>query len=381
MMISRRSLIKRLAVVAGITEAANAVRSSARTTRTIAAPEQIKAFCIDFNWVHKKGRSMFAPPGHWADASPERHLRWYTTLGVNVIQTFAVSCNGYAWYKHGFVPFQPGLKYDFLPDMVRLGHRQEKIVMGYFCVGANSKWGKDHPELSYGTPYTPHIPFTDQYLDYLSKSMEDAIRKTGMDGYMIDWVWNPSDGLRKSGWLPAEKDLFTQLTGRPFPQGGYPSAELKLEYERKAIDRCWAHIKKSRDTVNPKCILWLSVSNFAAPSIHDSPMLKQVDWAMNESPDMRLYRIGLQMKGQRTRLIQNLVGWSTDNAADFLSNSKNPRNDLYGFAMPRASSLPLPAEEYLKRPIDSFAEDGIYRTNDENICALARFYWGFGQDK
>jgi hypothetical protein len=110
-------------------------------------------------------------------------------------------------------------------------------------------------------------------------------------------------------------------------------------------------------------------------------MLKQVDWAMNESPDMRLYRIGLQMTGKHTRLIQNLVGWSTDNAADFLSNSKNPRNDLYGFAMPRASSLPLPAEEYLKRPIDSFAEDGIYRTNDENICALARFYWGFGQDK
>ena len=74
--------------------------------------------------------------------------------------------------------------------------------MGYFCVGANSKWGTDHPELSYGTPATLHIPFTDEYLDYLAQSMGDAMKKTGMDGTMIDWVWNPSDRLRLSGWLP-----------------------------------------------------------------------------------------------------------------------------------------------------------------------------------
>jgi hypothetical protein len=31
-------------------------------------------------------------------------------MGVNTIQTFIVSCNGYAWYKNGVVPEQPGLK-------------------------------------------------------------------------------------------------------------------------------------------------------------------------------------------------------------------------------------------------------------------------------
>jgi hypothetical protein len=29
-------------------------------------------------------------------------------------QSFAVSCNGYAWYKNGIVPEQPGLKHNFL---------------------------------------------------------------------------------------------------------------------------------------------------------------------------------------------------------------------------------------------------------------------------
>jgi Hypothetical glycosyl hydrolase 6 len=375
-MITRRAFLKALIVASGIAEGASAIRLPARTARTIAIPEQIKAFCIDFNWVHNKETSIFAPPGHWADASPEKHVGWYKSLGANVIQTFAVSCNGYAWYRRGFVPPQPGLKQDFLPDMVRLGHKKGMLVMGYFCVGANAKWGKDHPDLSYGTPTTPHIPFTDPYLDYLCKSMEDAIRKTGIDGYMIDWVWNPSEKLRKSGWLPAEQKLFTQLTGKPFPRNGYPAAEEKLEYERRAINRCWARIKGSRDKVNPQCVLWLSASNLADPSIHNSPMLKEVDWAMNESPDMKLYRIGRQMAGPQTRLLQNLVGWPGHNAEKFLADPKNRTFDLYGFAMPRANSLPLPIEEYLSKPVDSFAGKGIFSTNDKNIAALARFYRG-----
>ena len=78
-------------------------------------------------------------------------------MGANVIQTFCVSCNGYAWYKHGVVPEQPGLKHDFLPEVVRLGHQEGLLVLGYFCMGANTKWGQEHPQLSYGFPeQSPH---------------------------------------------------------------------------------------------------------------------------------------------------------------------------------------------------------------------------------
>lgn len=373
-MITRRSLLKALMLAAGIPEAVKSVRLTARPAETIAVPEQIKAFCIDFNWVQKNGGGVFAPPGHWADASPEEHVRWYEGIGANVVQTFAVSCNGYAWYKHGVAPPQPGLKYDFLPSVTRLSHNRGLLTMGYFCVGANSNWGKGHPELSYGAPYSPHIPFTDQYLDYLCRSIEDAIRKTGMDGTMLDWVWNPSHKLRAKGWLPVEQRLFTQLTGKPFPKKGSPAAGEVLEYERKAIDRCWARIKECRDRTNPKCILWLSVNNMADPSIHDSPMLKQVDWLMNESPVMKLYRLGRQMARQKTRMIQNLVGWRTDNAERFLADPGNRKLNLYGFAMPRANSLPLPVKEYLSRPLDSFMAQGVFSVNDKNIAALARFY-------
>ncbi len=373
-MVTRRAFLKELIVAAGIAETRGRVGALASPTGAIAVPRQIKAFCIDFNWVHQHGKMVFAPPGHWADAFPAKHVRWYEDLGVNVIQTFAVSCNGYAWYRHGFVPPQPGLQHDFLPGVARLGQKKGLLVMGYFCVGANSKWGRDHPDLSYGAPTTPHIPYTDNYLDYLCRSIEDAIRRTQMDGTMLDWVWNPSAELRKNCWLPAEQRLFTQLTGKPFPKSGSPAGEEMLDYERKAINRCWARIKETRDRTNPRCILWLSVSNMADPSIHDSPMLREIDWLMNESPDMTLYRLGRQMTGRQTRMLQNLVGWSTDNVTKFLTDPKHHTFDLYGFAMPRANSLPLPVKDYLSQPVDSFTGPGIFSINDRNIAALARFY-------
>ena len=381
---TRRSFLGRIAAAAGTAGIVDRGRGAAAPGPAV--PKPIKAFCVDFNWAHEnehdpatgqlRERTFFAPPGHWADASPKKHVRWYAALGANVIQTFAVSCNGYAWYKGGFVPPQPGLKHDFLPRVVELAHQKGMLVMAYFCAGANTKWGNDHPELSYGTPSDIHIPFTDEYLEYLARSIGDAMRKTGMDGTMIDWVWNPSNRLRQNGWLAAEQKLFTQLTGKAFPANGQPAAADKLEYERKAIAGCWARIKKARDEANPKCILWLSVSNMADPTIENSPMLKEVDWVMNESPDPKLYEAARRMAGKRTRLIQNVVGWPTHDAATFLSDPKNRGLDLYGFAEPRDNSLPLPVAEYLHKPVSAFTGKDRFAANDRNIAALARFYRG-----
>jgi hypothetical protein len=391
-MVSRREFLWR-AAAAGVAGSVGWFSSAAwpvgAGTKAV-VPKQIKAFCIDFNWAHLERRirtaggseplTGFAPAGHWADASPEEHVRWYEGLGANTIQTFAVSCNGYAWYKGGVVPPQPGLKHDFLSEVVNLGHKKGMLVMGYFCAGANSKWGRDHPDLSYGTPTTPHIPFTDQYLDYLCRSIADAIKKTGMDGTMIDWLWNPSDKLRESRWLPAEKRLYTQLVGLPFPASGEPSKEDKLEYQRRAIDRCWGHIRETRDKTNPHCVLWLSVSNMNHPTIADSRLLRECDWVMNESPDPKLYEVGKRMVGNETRMIQNLVGWAGHNAKEFLSNPKNRGLDFYGFAEPRDNSFPLPIAEYLSKPVEAFSGKGTFSANDRNIAALARFYRGLSME-
>ena len=113
--------------------------------------ESIKAYDIDFNWG-EGGPNGFAAPGLWADADPVAHVNWYADLGCNVIQSFAVSCNGYAWYKNGIVPEQPGLVHDFLTEQVKLAHKKNIKVFGYFCAGSNTRWGQENPDLSYGIP-------------------------------------------------------------------------------------------------------------------------------------------------------------------------------------------------------------------------------------
>jgi len=339
----------------------------------------IKAFCIDFNWHHEDGAeawiNAFARPGHWAEADPQQHVDWYQALGANVIQTFAVSCNGYAWYKGGAVPHQPGLKNDFLPEMVRLGHKRDMLVMGYFCAGANTKFAQDHPSLSYGTPSTLHIPFTDEYLAYLSGSIAEAIRRTGMDGFMLDWIWNPDPSLRKQGWIAAEEKLYTQLTGKQFPSGGPAAGEL-LDYERKAIERCWRTVRKAAKNERGDCIIWLSCNNLSAPTVEGAAWLKEVDWVMNESPNRAFFDSARKAVGPRTRMLQCLVGWAQHDAAAYLSDKSTQGIDLYGFAEPRANSLPLSVEEYLTRGPVGFPGAAGTAPNDRNTAALARFYRG-----
>ncbi len=333
-------------------------------------PEPIRAFCIDFNWG-PGGPNGFAKPGLWADADPARHVAWYAALGANVIQTFAVSSNGYAWYKGGRIPEQPGLTHDFLPEVVKLGHAKKMKVMGYFCIGANTRWGAGHPDLSYGTPSTYHLPFTDEYLDYLAAAIEEALVKSGMDGFMVDWVWNPHDNVRKGHWLPAEKKLFGKLTGQPFPGEDKLTPEAKLDYERKAINCCWERIHSTAKRVNPQCVIWISCNNVGHPSIAGSQMLREADWMMDESGTPGVMRAAAPMFGRQTRQLLCVVGWGDkQDARKICSDAANTDFGIYGFSKPNPDSLPLPIATYLGRPIESF------KGNDRNIAILARIFNG-----
>jgi alpha-L-fucosidase len=336
------------------------------------AGEPIRAFCIDFNWG-PGGPNGFAPPGLWADADPEQHVAWYAGLGANVIQTFAISCNGYAWYEGGKVPPQPGLRRDFTTRLVSLGHARGMRVMGYFCVAANTRWGQEHPDLSYGTPATFHLPLTDAYLDYLGEAITEALRKTKMDGFMVDWLWNPSDETRQQAnqgqWLKAEQQLFTQLTGRAFPADGQPAPEDRLLYEQKATERCWRRIHDTAKRVKPGCIIWLSCHEVRSPHFLNTSVFKEVDWLMDESGTPEAMRAVAPRLGARTQPMLCLVGWGDrHDARKVLSDPASKAYGIYGFSKPGTNSLPLPIAECLGKPMDSFSG------NDRNIAALARWF-------
>ncbi len=338
-----------------------------------AATSPIKAYCIDFNWAATdRKRKPFTSPGTWAEADPAQHVAWYKTIGANVIQTFCVSNNGYAWYKNGFVPEQPGLKHDFLTEVVKLGHKEGMLVMGYFCIAANRKWGTDHPELSYGTPTTYHIPYTDEYLAYLTSSIGDAVKKTGIDGIMIDWLWMPERDSGSGKWLDCEKKLYQQLMGGEFPGEDklVRGTPLYRAYGRKALERCWKTIRKAAKDANPKCIVWLTSNQINHPMLINSDMYKEVDWIMNECGDMKRIEAVKAMIGQQTRLITCLADWNGQDAMQLVPEALAAGVGLYGFTAPRTNDGLVPLDKILSRPVAELSGD------DRNIATLARAYHG-----
>ena len=333
-----------------------------------------QAYCIDFNWG-PGGVNGFAAPGLWADADPEELIEWYADMGCTAIQTFAVSCNGYAWYKNGLVPEQPGLKCDFLTEMVRLGHRKHMEVYGYFCAGANTRWGMEHPESSYGTPSGPHIPFTREYLDFLAASIEDAVKKTGMDGFMVDWIWNPGMNRgrgRNFRWLDCEKVMYRELMGEEFPGKDALTPEQLGSFRKKAIERCWQTIYKAAKKADPECKVWVTCNNVSSRDLQGSSMFRQADILMNEAGSVREVEKIRPLVGEHTRLVTCLAKWNGQDPGKIVPEALEKGIGLYGFTKPDKGAMLSPVSYYLARPLES------YRGDERNIAYLARVFNGRG---
>jgi len=305
--------------------------------------ERIKAFCIDFNW----GPSGFAPPGMYTNASARKHLAWYRAMGVNTIQTFCVSCPGYAWYHSEAAPAQPGMQGEFLKEITELGHAAGMRVMGYFCIGANAYWSATRPEWSHPMPDCIAIPFTTEYLDYLGKVIPEAVKRTGIDGFMIDWVFNASHFYpnKTYRWLDCEKTMHQELFGEPFPGDEAMNGERVNEFNRRALDRCWERIRTTAKSAKPDCIIWLSCYDLQHPQVAGSRMLREVDWVMNEHPDPAKLDLARKAVGPNVKLIQCICGWGDQHNAAAIAGDPRFRDiGLYGFARPDEKTT-LPPED------------------------------------
>ena len=325
---------------------------------------RIKAFCVDFNW----GEKGFAPPGMYAQASPKEHFEWYRTLGVNTIQTFCVSCPGYAWYRSEIAPVQPGMKGDFLKEITVLGHGAGMRVMGYFCFGANAYWSEKHPSLCHPHPDAISIPFTTEYLDYLCRVIPEALEKTGIDGFMIDWVYNASHHYpdKTYTWLECEKQMHQELFGSPFPGEAAMDAPKIDEFNRRAVARCWERIHAAAKKANPNCIIWLSAYDLRHPQYAGSKMLQKVDWIMNENPDPAKLDAIRGAVGPHTRLIQCVCGWGKGHdAAKLTSDPKFADVGWYGFARPDPKTT---------LPVEGQTADPTLAGNARNIAFLRKLF-------
>lgn len=356
-----------LTALAGPTHAASAVPDPATM-------KDIKAYCLDFNWQGGGRKKKIADPGHIKGVDPKAVVEWHKTIGSNVIQTFCVAHNGYAYYRNEVTPEQPGMEHDFLRETVKLGHAEGMVVMGYFSIAANARWGKENPELSYGTPSGYHLPYTDEYLAYLNAAITDAVKNTGIDGFMIDWIWQPDRAATKGKWLDAEKKLYHQLMGEPFPGEDHLAPAKYLDYSRKAIDRCWKTIRKAAKDANPKCIVWLTCNQINHPHIINSDMFREVDWLMAETGDHKALEKIRGTVGKHTRLLTCLAAWNNADPAVVIPDALENGIGLYGFCAPAAKDGTIPLDKILPLPLSMLKGD------QRNIAALARAYHGKSPD-
>ena len=338
---------------------------------------QIRAYNIDYNWDSPdKYINSFAAPGRWADANPKELMRWYEGMGCNAVHSFGVSCNGYAWYKGGkVVPPQPGLKYDLLTEMVKIGKEKNIKVFAYFCVGANTKWGLEHPELSYGTPSSPHIPFTLEYIKYLCASIKETIEIAKPHGIMLDWIWTPAGNSLNGApkplkWLECEREMYFELTGKRFPGKENITKSEEAEFRRLSIARLWKAVYKTVKRADSDCLIWITNENVNSPDVAGSKMFAQADWLMNEHGDIEKTRAMRAMVKPGARLITCLAAWNGSDpfstAADALKNGVG----LYGFAKPSDGFLMKPVSYYLGSDISALKGDEL------NIAVLARVFNG-----
>jgi hypothetical protein len=345
--------------------------------------EGIRAYCLDYNW----GKKGPAKPGMYTKVKPTEFLEWHKRMNVNVIQTFCVSLNGYAWYESDLVPMQPGLKTDFLSEVVKLGHANGMKVMGYFCFGTNRRWGDENPEYSYETGKY-HLPYTDKYLAYLTSVVKEVIEKTGVDGFMIDWFWQPSrtrwkkmsigveSGNKESDsidWLDSEKELYKQLMGKPFPGVKALSPSDEIAYSRKALDRAWKAVRKAVKETNPEAVIWLTANEIHHPHVVNSDMYKEVDWLMDEAGSLESLGKIRPMAGKHTQLITCFAEWNGADPAVLAEAAIEKGIGLYGFGKPDGGGM-IKLDPLFER------QPSMFTGNGKNISILARVYNGASAD-
>ncbi|MDR1817012.1 MAG: hypothetical protein LBR07_02300, partial [Puniceicoccales bacterium] len=333
--ISRRQFLENAAGAAGalaLSSAGNAATgsTSAAGVPAITAPERIRSWCVDFNWLN----GTYAPPGYWTNvADPAKHIAWHRDMNCNALSTFAVPFHGLAWFRSEVAPVNPGLKHDFLPEMVRLGERHGIKVFAYINVAANRFWSAQYPAESRRGAFVsrPTVALTSRYLDYLRRLVAEIFAKANPAGLHIDWLVSPmasgnatvqngADTATAAGkakaakaaaaWLPCEREMWRELLGEKFPAGSAPSAADAAEFHKRAVVRAWKIIRETAKAARSDALLRFNCPHLENPQLRGTPIFRETDWLVGETGDIAGIRAIKQHAGPHTRLLTCLAEWN-----------------------------------------------------------------------
>ena len=219
--------------------------------------ETYRHYCFDFNWVDKLDRQGKAL-SDYSKMSAADHVKHLVEMKANSLMVFCMSISGYMFYDSEVGQRHPSLDYDYLKEIIQLGHK-EGIAMELYVPTMWADWlVQQHPSWgirdSNGDLYTrffggyhPDLnsPAADWYVDVL----RELIPAYGGDAFFADGI-----SFMRYGQSEFTVKKFREEMGRDYPKSlsEDPDWRATLRWEVAQVEKFWRRLRDTIKELDPR---------------------------------------------------------------------------------------------------------------------------------
>ena len=306
--------------------------------------ENYRHYCFDMNWVDKLDRSG-KPLANYSKLSAEDHVRQLVEMNANSLMVFGMSISGYMFYDSKVGKRHPTLRYDYLKEVIRLGHAKG-IAMELYIPTMWADWlVQQHPSWGWrGTDGTLFTAFYGGYhpdalspaADWYVKVIQELIPSYGVDAFFADGI-----NFLTYGQSEYTVKKFRQDIGRPYPKSLKEDPDWRgtLRWEAAQVENYWLKLRQAVKQQDPRVEV-----TFNGPG----PLI-QAPFATGGAVAPHLHRL--------TDYAFTEAG-STGEHITFVRGAAHPRPFKVTFLSPGSVSDPFDADEIRARVGRTLAEGG-----------------------
>lgn len=212
---------------------------------------------FDFNWVDKLDRNG-KPFADYRSLRAEEHLNHLIKMNANSLLAFVMPISGYMFYNSKIAERHPNLHYDYLKEMIRLGH-QRGIAMELYLptmyndrlIQKNPSWGIRNPDGSlYQSLYggfhpDPNSPAADWYVSIINELIPT---------YKAEALFLDAISFLRYGQSEFTVNRFSKDMGRAYPKSleEDPDWRATLRWEVAQIEKFWLKLRDAAKQRDPE---------------------------------------------------------------------------------------------------------------------------------
>ncbi|MCX6621740.1 MAG: beta-galactosidase trimerization domain-containing protein [Acidobacteria bacterium] len=219
--------------------------------------ETYRHYCFDFNWVDKLDRAG-KPLSDYSKLSAEEQIRALEEMHANSLMVFTMSISGYTFFDSKVGERHPRLNYDYLKEMVRLGH-QRGIAMELYVPTAwadrviqkSPSWAIRKPDGSLLTSlyggYHPDI--NSPAAGWYASLLRELFPAYGAEGFFADGI-----SMLRYGQSEYTVKKFRAEMGREYPKSleTDPDWRATMRWEVEQVRKYWRMIRETIHQQDPK---------------------------------------------------------------------------------------------------------------------------------